>query len=611
MTKDSGDKSKSSIFFGRRCRFESRGFEEDTMRKRLKKSHPGFVVRWTALASFLLVSFLNIRCSGGWESGPRFEISFSQSVSREPITGRVYVLIFKNKDKNPRLMRAFGHQPVSSQTGDPFFGMDVDRLKPGESIIVDSNAVGYPVESLKDLAEGDYYVQAVLHVYTECQRADGHVIWVPLDHWDGQHAGWAPGNLISEVGFFHLDPSKDFVIRLELTEIILPIEEPPDTEWIKRVKIRSDLLTEFWGHPIDIGATILVPEGYDEHPDVYYPVVYSQGHFSLQAPFGFSPEPLEESEAEIERLKNRGIESGYDFYQSWISDDFPRLFAVTFQHPTPYFDDSYAVNSANNGPYADALLKELIPFLEQHFRMIPKGYARVLTGGSTGGYESLALQIHHPGYFGGTWTFYPDPIDFRHLFLINIYEDENSFVAPGYEWLNPERYAVRLADGQPIQSVKQLSQLIRALGSRGRSGEYLEAWEASFGPTAEDGYPKPLWDNQTGAIDREVARYWRDQGYDLVHYLKMNWAEIGPDLVGKIHLYVGDMDNYYFNLPVYALEEFLGSTDKPHYAGTFEYGRPLKEHGWHPMNQGEMLRLMADHITQSAPAGENTRMWKY
>lgn len=569
------------------------------------------LVKGILLASFLFLSILFLACSKEAHSNLRFVISFEKLVHENPVTGRVYVIISKDEEVRARLQRGFGHQPVSQKTGDPFFGADVDELKPGEKAVIDVNTLGYPVSSLKDLPPGDYYIQALLNVYTEFLRSDGHVIWAHMDQWEGQHAGWSPGNLISEVQKVRLDPSKGFNVELVLNEIIPPTEVPPDTEWIKRVKIQSQILTEFWGQPIYIGATILIPKGYESHPDVYYPVVYSQGHFSLQPPFDFRTDPPLESEADILRRQSRGIENGYEFYRSWISDSFPRMFVVTFQHPTPYFDDSYAVNSTNNGPYADALLQELIPYLEQHFRMIPRSYARVLTGGSTGGYESLALQVHHPTYFGGTWTFYPDPIDFRHFFLINIYEDENAFVAPGFDWLKPERYAFRLADGQPIQSIKQLSQLALALGSKGRSCEYLEAWEASFGPVGDDGYPKPLWGKKSGKIDREVAQYWKDQGYDLVHYLKMNWPNIGPDLVGKIHLFVGDMDNYYFSMPVYTLEDFLANTKDPHYAGFFQYGRPLKEHGWHPMNRAELLRIMADHVVQNAPAGEDTDMWRY
>jgi len=581
------------------------------MPENFRKDHSNIYFNLILFSTIVFMALLFMSCSKGGKNDLKFEVLFSKNVHEQPITGRVYVFLFKNKDKNPRFLRAFGHQPVSPKTGEPFFAVDVHQLSPGETVVLDTEAPGFPVGSLKDLTAGDYYVQALLNVYTEFHRSDGHVIWAHMDQWEGQHAGWSPGNLISEVQKVHLDPTQGFNLKIELAEIIPPPDELPDTEWIKRVKIQSNMLTEFWGQPIYIGATILLPKDYVSYPDVYYPVVYSQGHFTLQPPFGFRTDPSSESEADIHRRQSRGIENGYEFYQSWISDGFPRMFVVTFQHPTPYFDDSYTVNSANNGPYADALLKELIPYLEQHFRMIPKGYARILTGGSTGGYESFALQVHHPAYFGGTWTFYPDSIDFRHFFLINIYEDENAFMAPGFEWLKPERYAFRLADGQPIQSIRQVSQLALALGSKGRSCEYLEAWDASFGPVGQDGYPRPLWDKKTGKIDHEVAQYWRDQGYDLVHYLKTNWSEIGPELVGKIHMLVGDMDNYYFNMPVYALENFLAATESPHYTGSFQYGRPLKEHGWHPMNRAELLKIMADHISKNAPRGEDKGMWRY
>ncbi|MHC4077354.1 MAG: alpha/beta hydrolase-fold protein, partial [Planctomycetota bacterium] len=307
----------------------------------------------------------------------------------------------------------------------------------------------------------------------------------------------------------------------------------------------------------------------------------------------------------------RNWESGYEFQKAWTANGFPRMVAITFQHPTPYFGDSYAVNSANNGPYQDAIMEELIPRLERTFRLIPRSYARVLTGGSTGGYESLALQVHRPAEFGGTWTLYPDSLDFRRLFMINIYQDKNAFEVPGYGGLAPERIAVRTRFGQPLQTVRQLSQLAAVLGSKGRSCDYLEAWWAAFGPIGDDGYPQPLWDLETGEIDHEVARYWRDQGYDLGHYLEQNWPRIGKDLVGKIHVSCGDMDDYYFNLSTLKLKEVLDRTTDPHYGGEVIIGTGLKLHGWHPMNKVELVRAMAKHITRNAPAGEDTNAWKH
>ena len=542
---------------------------------------------------------------------PRCELHVALPASlKHATTGRVYVTVGKDPENRARLQRSLGHQPVSKGRGVPFFAADVRKVEPGTvCATIDASTLGYPVDSLRDLPAGDYYVQAILNVYTEFQRADGHTVWAHMDRWDGQHFGWSPGNYVSEIVKVHLDPVQGYSIRLDLIEEIGPVEEPADTKWVKRVKFKSEMLSAFWGRPIYLGATLLLPKGYGENPDSRYPAIYYQGHFSLQPPCGFLSRPVRESKAGIAKRKLRGIENGYEFYRAWTSDDFPRVVGVTFQHPTPYFDDSYAVNSANNGPYQDAIMEELIPYLEKRFRLIPHGFARALTGGSTGGYESLALMIHRPKDFAGVWSLYPDSMDFRRLFGIDIYRDENAFSFPGYAGLRPERIAVRNREGQPLQTIRQLSTLARVLGSRGRSCDYLEAWEASFGPVGKDGYPRPLFHKVTGVIDREVAAHWRDQGYDLSHHLKTHWTEIGKDLEGKIHVSVGDMDDYYFNLSVLKLEETLEGLENPKYGGSVIYGSPLKVHGWRQMNNADLVRHMVTHMAKNAPQGFDTRAW--
>jgi hypothetical protein len=546
--------------------------------------------------------------------GPQFGVSFPGSLHSQPITGRVFVFVANNNSMEPRLQSG-------SFLRSPLFGVDVSQLQPGVSAVIDASTLGYPPRSLKDIPPGDYYVQALLLEYTEFHRSDGHTILAHMDQWEGQRFNRSPGTLFSEVEKVHLDPT-GYNVKLNLTKVIPPTEVPPDTNWVKRIKMQSPLLSNFWGHPMYIGATILLPKDYDSHPNVYYPVLYQQGHFSLATPMGFATAPLSDAE-----FQNRprppaylgfgggagAQQAGYNFYKEWISDNFPRMIVVTFQHPTPYFDDSYAVNSANNGPYGDAIMNELIPYLETHFRVIRKPYARVLSGGSTGGWESLALQVLHPDFFGGTWTFFPDPIDFHRYGLVDIYNDDNAFYAPGFEWLIPERPLERTPAGQVTTTFRQENQLEMVMGSHGLGGGQLEIWEAAYGPVGQDGYPQPLVDKQTGRIDRKVADYMRDHGYDLTYDVQQNWSKVGPELVGKIHVYVGDMDNYYLNLAVYPLEDFLKTTQNPNAAATFEYGRPLKGHGWRPSTLGnaELLREMADYITKRAPAGESASSWKY
>jgi enterochelin esterase-like enzyme len=562
-------------------------------------------------AAVLAIAFIGalVTPSHAWPKPPlpslRFKVSFPATVHAGPITGRIFVAISNRETPEPRLQVGLWADTP------PLFGVDVVQLKPGETALIDGTTLGFPPASLADIPAGDYYVQALINVYTQCHRADSHTIWVHLDHWEGQQFNRSPGNLFSDVVKVHLDPAAGYEVNLSLTKVIPPVEVPKDTEWVKHIKIQSHLLTSFWGQPIYLGATVLLPKGYDSHPDVSYPVLYEQGHFSLGAPMRFTSEDVPLPEPAKNWLSQFNLETGYQFYQAWNSAHFPRLLIVTFQHPTPYYDDSYAVNSANNGPYGDALMTELIPYLETHFRIIRKPYARLLSGGSTGGWESLALQLYHPDFFGGTWTLYPDPISFEHYQLINIYKDDNAFFEPGHTWLKVVRPVMRTSEGQVEVTESQMSQLEATLGSHGRSGQQLEIWEAAYGPVGEDGYPKPLWDKLTGKIDRSVADYMRDHGYDLTAYLKQNWATIGPKLLGKIHLEVGDMDNFYLNLAVYDLQNFLKTTHDPHYEGSFEFGRPEKGHGWQSMTQEDLIRTMANHITKNAPAGEDTSAWKY
>jgi S-formylglutathione hydrolase FrmB len=548
---------------------------------REKKKRNGSLV--TGIVLVFLIG-LSLSCASKDISRLQFEISFPATVNSGELTGRVYVMITSNDRREPRFQAGGWSNSV------PFFAKDVEKMKPGDSAVIDETVLGYPLQSLQEIPAGDYYVQALINIYTEFRRSDGHVIWAHMDQWEGQSFTRSPGNLYSEVQKVHLDPGRGYTIKLSLDKVIPPVEAPEDTEWVKHIKFQSPLLSEFWGQPIYLGATVLLPKGYDSHPDVEYPVHYIQGHFSLRPPYGFREE------------------SG--FFKTWTAEDFPRMIAVTFQHPCPFFDDSYAVNSANCGPYGDALLTELIPLLEEEFRIIRKPYARVLSGGSTGGWEALALQIFHPEFFGGTWSFFPDPVDFRYYQLVNIYEDDNAFFID-QGWMKPERPMMRDGHGQVMVTFRQMSQLEAVLGSRGRSGQQMDAWNAVYGPVGKDGYPQLLWDKETGVIDHDVAEYLKD--YDLRLYLEKNWRTIGPQLVGKLHVYCGDMDNFYLNEAVYELEAFLESTENPYYAGSFQYGRPRKTHGWNPFdrNTGEMERAMAELIVKNTPPGEDIHGWRY
>ncbi|MGH8279481.1 MAG: alpha/beta hydrolase-fold protein [Gammaproteobacteria bacterium] len=545
-----------------------------------------------SLALVLTACVFAARASLVQAAALKFDLSFPASAHQGPITGRAFVFITESDRSEPRL-QIYGYNGSI-----PFFGKDVSGLEPGQTVVIDASSLGTVIDSLKDLPAGDYYVQGLMNVYTRFPRADGHVIWAHMDEWGGQQFNTSPGNLVSAVEKVHLDPASDQTVTLALDRVLSPHQLPEDTAWVKHLKIESPMLTKFWGHPIFMGATVLLPKGYAEHPKEFYPVVYVQGHFSLRAPYGFTTTPSEPNARSAYLRKVFGIETGYQFYQEWDSANFPRMILVTFQTPTPYYDDSYTVNSVNSGPYDDAIMQELIPYVETHFRIIRKPGDRMLTGGSTGGWESMNLMLKHPESFGGTWTFYPDPLDFHHFQSVDVYQDSNAFWAPGLgPWLKTPRYMSREPDGQPLVDYQQMSQAEAVEGTHCRSGQQLCAFFASWGPIGADGYPVPFWNLRTGAINETAVDYARNHGFDLTAYLKKNWTRIGPELVGKIHVYVGDMDTYYLNLGVYDMQNFLKTTQDPHYTGTFVYGRPEKPHGWNGgMTNGELLRLIYQSV---------------
>ncbi len=533
----------------------------------------------------------------------RFEISFPSSVRSEPADGRVFVIVTRKPDPEPRLQ--FGKSGGQYRSA-PFFGEDVEDLKPGQQAVIDAGSDGYPVDHLGDLPAGDYYVQGMLNVYTTFRRADGHVVKMHMDQWEGQDFPVSPGNLYSEPRKIHLDPASGETIRVVLDRKIPPIDLPKDTKYVKHVRFESPLLSKFWGRPISIGATILLPKDYERDAGIYYPVNYEQGHFSTNPPGGFA-EKVERRANETEKEKERALRRE-EFSKAWLSDAFPRMLYVTFQHPTPYYDDSYAVDSPNLGPYGQAITQELIPYIEKHFRAIPEPWARILSGGSTGGWESLALQIFYPEYFGGTFSYCPDPVDFRYFELVNIYEWDSAWYLKD-EWRKTPIPAERRADGLVLSTMREQLQYERAMGTRGRSGEDWDCWQAVYGPVGADGYFKPLFDPSTGSIDHSVAAYWKEHS-DLNQYLQRNWSRIGSKLTGKIHIWTGDMDTYYLNDAVYLLEDFLKTTSSPPWGGSITYG-PRQPHCWFgPLSLPDRLRLMAEHAAARAPRDADRPWWR-
>lgn len=523
-----------------------------------------------------------------WGADTRFEITVPAAVHPAPITGRVYIMLSRKSDPQPRLQ--------IGRTGAPFFGRDIEKLAAGQAAIIDGGDLGSPVVSLADIPAGEYYVQAFVNVYSEFHRSDGHVVWMHDDQWEGQHWNRSPGNLYSTPQHVTLDASRGYRIALVCDQVIPPVAVPPDTEFVKRFRIQSPMLTRFWGRPVYLGATVLLPRGYAASQQSY-PVLYQQGHFSLEPPLGFRDKPATSPREE----------AGYELYQQWITDKFPRMIVVTLQHPNPYFDDSYAVDSVNVGPYGKAILQELIPEIEKRFRIIRQPWARLLAGGSTGGWEALALELFHPEFFGGTWAYCPDSVDFSDVEGINVYEDKNAFYKQ-FEWRRVPTVNSREVNGQIRQTSEERNRFELVSGTHGRSGEQLDIWSAVFGPLGEDGYFDPLFDKRTGAINPRVAQYWKEH-YDLRNFLEKNWSVLGPKLVDKVHVYVGDADNFFLNNSTRKLQEWMKKTEAPHYEGRFTYGA-TKGHCWSgPVGSADRVKEMAEFILQRMPPETVAGWW--
>jgi hypothetical protein len=550
----------------------------------------------------------------------RFAISYSKDLLPGPLDGRILVIVSKDGTKEPRKQIDIG---LKTQQ---IFGIDVNALAPGAPAVLDATVLGYPLESLAAIPKGTYFVQAVFHRYETFRRADGHTVKLPMDRGEGQHWNLAPGNLYSTPKKIEIDPSQRTTIPILLDQVIPPIPEPKATKFVRHERIRSERLSKFWGRDMFLGAHVLLPLGFDEHPDARYPFVIFHGHFP-ETFEGFREEPpdpnLKPEYSERFRLEGYNRiqqEQAHQLYKDWTSPGFPRAIVVEIQHANPYYDDSYAVNSANLGPYGDAIEYELIPYLEKKYRALGAGWARFAYGGSTGGWEAMAVQIFYPDDYNGIYAACPDPIDFRANTVFDLYAESNAYY-PDAPWKRIPRPGHRDSFGRIDATVEDTNRYELVLGTHGRSGEQWDIWQAVYSPVGADGYPMPIWDKRTGVIDKEVAAYWKEH-YDLTAILARDWDKgLGKKLEGKLNIFVGEADNYFLNNAVVLAEDVLKSVKNPP-SGAFVDYEPRAEHCWNGdhtrPNAISRLRYhqfflpkIVERIKKTAPPRSDLKSWDY
>ena len=474
----------------------------------------------------------------------KFEVRLNHKTA--PRDGRLIVVLGGKARPEPRFRLG-----VTGLDAAPAIARDVKQFETGAVAVLDESCITSPIEGLGHLPAGTYFAQAVL-------RANRDLVVTN-----------APGDLYGPAVRVKLDPARGGTVSLELSSEVEPDAAPAETDLVKFVKLESKLLSAFHGRPIFLRAGVILPRDFDKDADRRYPLRVHIGGYGAR------------SSATKDRMRE-----GSEFRAAWMADDAPKMIFLMLDGAGP-LGDPYQVNSANNGPYGDAVTKELIPFVEAQYR---GNGSRVLDGGSTGGWVALALQVFYPDTFQGCWASCPDGVDFRDFQLVNIYESKNAYVnEDGFE-----RPGARTLNGDVKYTMRhelRMENLLGAGDSWTRSGGQWGAWNATYGPKGANG-PAPLWDPKTGEIDRAVVDHWKQ--YDLRMVLEADWATLGPKLKGKIHIFVGESDDYFLNNAVHRLDNFLAKADPP-FAGVIRFG-PGKGHCWSPLDEVELMKQMGEAV---------------
>lgn len=485
----------------------------------------------------------------------RFEVRIGQGVVRKSQAGRLFVVVSRRDQPEPRL--GIGG---TGKDASPVFARDVRGVTDAVPGVIDHTAISFPIDSMSALPPGDYFVQAVLDTNLDLRSVN------------------APGNLYSAVAKVSLDPARTGTISLTLTGVVAPEQLPPDTEFVKYLKLPSTLLSDFHKRPIYLRAGIILPRDYGKDPARRFPVRVRIGGYGAR----FTG-------------VGRMMAPASEFRKVWEAADSPSFIVIHLDGDGP-LGDPYQVNSDNHGPFGDAITQELIPYVERTYNGIGQGSARVVDGGSTGGWVSFALQVFYPEYFSGAWSYCPDGVDFRGFQLVNIYDDANAYVNQrGFE-----RPAARDVNGDVRMTMRHEVGLENVLGAGDNwamSGQQWGAWNATYGPRGPDGRPVPLWDPRSGAIDRSVLDHWKR--YDLRLILEQNWAVLAPKLKSKIHVWIGDADNFFLNNAVHMLDAFL-SKAMPPYEGSITYG-PGMGHCWVGLTERQIVDQMGATVAAGAP----------
>jgi hypothetical protein len=637
----------------------------------------------TSCARDVSVSPSGASAAAGGE--PQFSVSWEPA----PIRGRLSLIVTRDlSGSEPRLTVG-----STFTNAGQIFSVAVD-VAAGAARFPAPGQAAFPFPSLAGgslFPAGPVAVQAVLTPYTQYNRSDGHSLWLPgfrslTYSEDYDSYGWAnvsapfggakglsaEGALYSKPLRLTLPLASDAngtttTTLLQLTETVPAFPPPPpETELQKYVTLQSPALSAFWGQPVNVSAWVTLPAGFESHPAARYPLIINHGHYSYQRLRGWSDEPPPGGAGTPPRPTAGNADDchycssgGGCCHDCQFSDSFQQLYAHYFtanwtslgdpasafhrsrvllarvQTPNPFFDDAYAVNSENLGPWGDAITYELLPEIERRFRGLG-AWARGTYGGSTGAWEALAAQVKYPDEYNGAIACAPDPIDFRALSPINIYSQANAFRSGGgggkMQLKEDQTGSARTYTGKMLATIEDDWRFEAALGGP-VSGGQLGVWMAVYGPKGADGLPRALW-GADGAIDAEVAAHWREN-YDLSHIIQRDWNKDGKSkggkgkglaasLRGKVHVWVGSMDAYYLDAAVFLTDNRMAALDPPAEAD-FRYGTSRGRgysHAWKGDNSTSaevgdltmhqrLIPVLVQGFLDRAPKGADVTSWRY
>jgi hypothetical protein len=428
--------------------------------------------------------------------GQKVTASFTPEALNENFSGKVFLYLSKDsKDPKDEMVGVYKF---------PCFSIAVKNVRPGEKVAFDDAATFYPTV-LSDIERGEYHAQVV---------------------WDrnggGRSIGESPGNMYNESVVVKLTKNTNQSFNIVCKQVI---KEQPfvETQYIKLLKSPSALLTTFYKRPTFVNAAVLLPKEYFSQPSRKFPVLYWISGYG----------------GDYHAYSGRND-------QSAPIDTTPCI-RVFLDGNCPGGHSVYA-NSDNNGPWGDALTKELIPLVEKTYRT---NAARLLTGHSSGGWTVLWLQTHYPKVFMACWSSSPDPVDFRSFQQIDLYSDKNMFYAKD----STLRLAGTIAGRFPWITMKNMCDMEHVIWR----GEQMHSFNFVFSTRNSDGTPRSLIDDATGDIDPVTVEHWKN--YDISLYVRTNWQQLKPDLQGKVRVSVGNQDNFLLNYPVHLLDDEMKKID--------------------------------------------------